>query len=65
MKNNLNKQFKSWMNHWYLAAKDSRIYFTPQAQKEEPSVYREIIRMINEVVSTEAPPIESAGRKKS
>ena len=65
MKNNLNRQFKSWMNHWYLSGKDGREYLSLEAQKEEPKVYREIIRMINEFVSTEASPIEGTKRKAS
>jgi len=55
----LQKQYKSWLRHWYLAAKDERQYLTPEAKKKEPHVYREIQRMLGDekVISKTASPL--------
>jgi hypothetical protein len=56
---NLQRQLKSWLRHWYLAAKDERHGLTFASQQEEPKAYREIQRILGDekIVSKEASPL--------
>jgi hypothetical protein len=55
---NLSKELKSWLRHWYLAAKHDP-YLTSEARKEEPKAYREIQKILGDerIISKMASPL--------
>ncbi len=56
---NLQRQLKGWVRHWYLAAKNSRPYLTPETKKQESKAYREVMAILGneKVISKEASPL--------
>lgn len=56
---NLQKQLKGWVRHWYLGAKTSRPYLSAEAKKQESKAYREVMSILSneKVISKEASPL--------
>jgi len=56
MKNNLKREMKRWMKHWYLGGGSSfnRRLLPLDIQKEERKYYREILATIDQSISDDA-----------